>query len=133
MRDKIKNRRLELGLTLEQVGDMCGVGKSTVRKWENGMINEIGRSKIVLLSKALQVSPLFILEEDDDALTAQEMRMLKYYRLLNETGMKRALNNVQDLTQIKAYSNIEEDNEEDNEEDSIEINFSSRQEKNIEK
>lgn len=104
MRDKIRNRRLELGLTLEQVGDMCGVGKSTVRKWENGMINDIGRSKIVLLSKALQVSPLFILEEDDNALSAQEMRIVQYYRKLNEVGKDKALSNVQDLTQIKAYS-----------------------------
>lgn len=35
----IKSRRLELGMTLEEVGDLVGVGKSTVRKWESGMID----------------------------------------------------------------------------------------------
>ena len=31
----IKQLRLERGLTLEQLGDLVGVGKSTIRKWEN--------------------------------------------------------------------------------------------------
>lgn len=34
MKPDIKSRRLELGLTLEQVGQKVGVGKSTVRKWK---------------------------------------------------------------------------------------------------
>ena len=34
--EKIKRRRLDLGLTLEEVGDFVGVTKSTVRKWETG-------------------------------------------------------------------------------------------------
>lgn len=37
----LKSRRLELGMTLEDVGDYVGVGKSTVRKWENGMIDNM--------------------------------------------------------------------------------------------
>lgn len=60
----LKNRRLEKRLTLEQVGEMVGVGKSTVRKWENGMIENMGRDKIISLSKALDISPLQILEFD---------------------------------------------------------------------
>ena len=34
-REKIRNRRLDLKLTLEEVGNICGVSKSTVKKWEN--------------------------------------------------------------------------------------------------
>lgn len=60
----LKSRRLELGLTLEDVGDMVGVGKSTVRKWENGMIDNMKRDKIALLAHALQISPLQILSDD---------------------------------------------------------------------
>lgn len=66
--DKLKNRRLELGLTLEEVGNIVGVTKSTVRKWETGDIENMRRDKIALLSTALQVSPLYIMgvEEDGD-------------------------------------------------------------------
>lgn len=51
-------RRQELGLTLEEVGDYVGVGKSTVRKWEHGEIENMKRDKIALLSKILKLSPL---------------------------------------------------------------------------
>ena len=57
----LKDRRKELKLTLEDVGEATGVGKSTVRKWETGAIENMGRDKIVLLAKALKISPVDIL------------------------------------------------------------------------
>lgn len=56
--DIMHARRQELGLTLEEVGDYVGVGKSTVRKWEHGDIENMKRDKIALLSKILKLSPL---------------------------------------------------------------------------
>lgn len=56
--DIMHARRQELGLTLEEVGDYVGVGKSTVRKWEHGEIENMKRDKIALLSKILKLSPL---------------------------------------------------------------------------
>lgn len=108
MNSKIKNRRLELGLTLEEVGDICGVGKSTVRKWENGMINDIGRSKIVLLAKALQVSPMFILDNDVETRTLDksELKLLGKYNKLNGTGKQEAINRVTELTYIPQYTEL---------------------------
>lgn len=64
---KLKERRKELNMTLEEVAQKVGVGKSTVRKWENGDIENIGRSNIVKLAKALKVTPYFVMgiEEED--------------------------------------------------------------------
>lgn len=53
----IKTRRLALNLTLEDVGRQVGVGKSTVRKWETGMIENMRRDKIAKLAEVLQISP----------------------------------------------------------------------------
>ena len=47
---KIKQLRLERDMTLEQVATIVGVGKSTVRKWETGMIANMKRDKIALLA-----------------------------------------------------------------------------------
>lgn len=58
----LKSRRNELGLTLEEVGKRVGVGKSTVRKWEKGLISNMGRDKIVSLARALQMNPLDIID-----------------------------------------------------------------------
>lgn len=57
----IKQKRLEKGMTLEELGNKVGVGKSTVRKWENGMIQNMRRDKIEKLATALGISPLDIL------------------------------------------------------------------------
>ncbi len=61
----IQQRRKELGLTLEEVGKIVGVGKSTVKKWESGYIKNMRRDKIILLARALQISPLDILDSTD--------------------------------------------------------------------
>ena len=59
--DKIKKLRLMKGMTLEQVGDIVGVGKSTVRKWECGQIANMRRDKIAKLAGALGVSPSYLM------------------------------------------------------------------------
>lgn len=63
--NKIKELRLNKGMTLEELGNAVGVTKSTVRKWENGMIANMRRDKIAVLSKALDVSPAVLLGWDD--------------------------------------------------------------------
>lgn len=62
--EEIKRLRDEKGMTLEQLGDKCGVGKSTVRKWEKGIIKDMRRDKIEKLSMALGVSPSYFFEID---------------------------------------------------------------------
>jgi repressor LexA len=65
MGGKLKKRRLELGLTLEDVGNLVGVSKSTVMKWETGFIENMRRDNVALLAKALRVSPLWIMGMDE--------------------------------------------------------------------
>lgn len=60
----IKNRRIELGLTLEEVATKVGVNKATVQRWESGLIANLRRDKIAALAKALETSPAFILGFD---------------------------------------------------------------------
>lgn len=62
--EKIKKRRLELGLTMLEVAKMAGVSEATVSRWESGDIANMRRDKIVLLSNALQVPAAFIMDTD---------------------------------------------------------------------
>lgn len=62
---KIKSLRLSQNLTLEQVANEVGVGKSTVRKWETGMIANMRRDKIASLAKALHTSPAYLMGWDE--------------------------------------------------------------------
>lgn len=56
----IETRRMELGMTQEQVASEVGVTKATVSKWEKGEIENMRRDKIVKLSNALKISPLLL-------------------------------------------------------------------------
>ena len=59
--EKIKFHREKLHMTLEELGNKVGVGKSTVRKWENGMIVNMRRDKISKIASALNVSPGYLM------------------------------------------------------------------------
>ena len=61
MGDRIKRLRSENNMTLEELGNKVGVGKSTVRKWENGIIANMRRDKIASLASALGVSPAYLM------------------------------------------------------------------------
>lgn len=65
MARRIKELRQEQGLTLEQVAKVVGVGKSTVRKWETGMIANMKRDKIADLAKALGTTPAYLMGWND--------------------------------------------------------------------
>ena len=61
MGQKIKALREEHELTLEQVGEAVGVGKSTVRKWETGIIANMRRDKIAALAQVLHTTPAYLM------------------------------------------------------------------------
>lgn len=65
MKDKIKTLREQQGLTLEEVGNIVGVGKSTVRKWETGAIANMRRDKITKIAEALHTTPAYLMGWED--------------------------------------------------------------------
>jgi transcriptional regulator with XRE-family HTH domain len=94
MARKIRELRQDRGLTLEQVATVVGVGKSTVRKWETGMIANMKRDKIAALAKALGTTPAYLMgwEEADKEkespaeinLTEGEKMLLDLFRRIPE-------------------------------------------------
>lgn len=76
--DLIKKRREELGLTLEQVGDFVGVGKSTVRKWESGLIKNMRRDKLSKLADILNLSPLDLMKDDNSSQWGDDEANIEY-------------------------------------------------------
>lgn len=61
LKDLIRERRLEIGKTMEEIAKETGVSKATVQRWESGEIKDIRRSKIVDLAKALNVAPAYLM------------------------------------------------------------------------
>lgn len=61
MSEKIKSRREELDLTLEEVGDYIGVSKATVQRYESGEIKNLKLKTIEKLAEILKVSPAYLM------------------------------------------------------------------------
>lgn len=68
--EKMKALRMQQGLTLEDVGERVGVGKSTVRKWESGQIANMRRDKIVMVAKALGTTPSYLMGWEEGSASA---------------------------------------------------------------
>ena len=83
---KIKELRLSRDMTLEQVATIVGVGKSTVRKWETGMIANMKRDKIALLAKALGTTPAYLMgwKENEPKISPEEPKLTEGEKALLE-------------------------------------------------
>ena len=69
---RLRDLRAKHGLTLEQVAQQVGVGRSTVRKWETGMIANLRRDKIAKLAAALHTTPAYLMGWEDDSQTQED-------------------------------------------------------------
>lgn len=104
MGQKIYNLRIQKGLTLEELGNMVGVGKSTVRKWENGMIANMKRDKILKVSEVLDTTPAYLMGWKEDPIQRESPKIMQYYEQLNDIGKQEAEKRVEELTYLPHYT-----------------------------
>ena len=92
MAKRIRDLRQDKGLTLEQVASVVGVGKSTVRKWETGMIANMRRDKIASLASALGTTPAYLMgwkeETVEEEKTPSELQLTEGEEALLELFRK---------------------------------------------
>ena len=62
---RMKERRLQLNNTLEEVGSVVGVSKATIQRYEKGAITNIPSDKIEKIAKALSTTPAFLMGWED--------------------------------------------------------------------
>lgn len=110
MGQKIKTLREQKGMTLEELGTKVGVGKSTIRKWETGMIANMRRDKIAKIANALDVTPSYLmgwdnLSEPSSPLSTVPDELLNSFNRLNDLGKKEAVKRVNELSEISRYVN----------------------------
>ena len=111
MSTRIKELRLAKDMTLLEVANCLGVSESTVQRYESGVIANLKYDTIIDLANLFGVDPCYLmgwsapLHETDE-----EMRLLAFFRSLNDIGKRKALENIGDLTQIEKYIRVAEGN-----------------------
>lgn len=89
LNDRIKQARLNAGLTQEQLGEKIGVAKTTVAGYEKN--REPDSATLGALMDALRVDANFLFQDEmkeleSDDLTVPEIKHIKKYRTLDEYG-----------------------------------------------
>ena len=65
--EKIKALRKQAKLTQTELGDMLGVQKNAVSKWECGRVTDIPAGKIKAMAKIFDVPPSYLIDSEADA------------------------------------------------------------------
>lgn len=66
--EKIKQARLAKGYTQEELGNLVGVKKAAINKYESGIVQNLKRSMIAKLADALDIDPVSLIGFDDQLL-----------------------------------------------------------------
>ena len=61
---KIKSLRKQAKLTQTELGEMLGVQKNAVSKWECGRVTDIPAGKIKAMAKIFDVPPSYLIDND---------------------------------------------------------------------
>lgn len=103
---RIKSRREELGMSVEDLAKKINKNKATVYRYENGDIGKMPYDILKPLSDALNVSISYLLGSDSEtqSLSKSEKKLLSFYNKLNSIGQNEACKRVSELTEIDKYT-----------------------------
>ena len=92
--ERIKERRLELEMSYQDLSDATGISKSTLQRYETGYIKKVPINQIEILAKALHTTPSYLMGWEEPAspslsLTQQEETHIKKYRQMDADGKER--------------------------------------------
>lgn len=109
---RIKERRKEIGLSVDDVAAQLNKNRATVYRYESNDIENLPLNILEPLSKVLQTTPAYLMgwdikENTEIVVTKDELNLLNNYKKLNTSGKNEAIKRVEELTYINKY--IEED------------------------
>lgn len=113
--ERIKERRLKLEMSYQDLSDATQISKSTLQRYETGYIKKVPINQIEILAKALHTTPSYLMGWDAPpspslSLTQQEETHIKKYRQLDADG-KEEIDDLIDVKLAKLQRKAEEDAE----------------------
>lgn len=124
MGQMIKYYREEMQLSQEELGQSLDppVNRAAVNKWETGQVENIKRTHIQQLARKFGITPCELMcfdDKFDTPLLAEQVKtleliqkhfgkdavqLLQYFQELNAVGQSKALEDIDDLTQLSKYT-----------------------------
>lgn len=105
--ENIYNLRTSKGLTQQKLAEMSGVSQAAINLWENGK-RQPRLEQLQRISEALGVTRAYFINFDEfvqlNEIENDEEELLDDYRKLNTNGQAEARKRIQELTEIKRYT-----------------------------
>lgn len=108
--NRLKQRRLELELTVDDLAAIVGKSRATIYRYENGDIENMPTTVLEPLAQALQTTPAYLMGWEEtlpkkaptDYVVSSEKQTIpiELFQNLNDEGQKRALEYMTMLQQL---------------------------------
>lgn len=87
--ERVKERRIALGLSYQRLADKTGMSKSTLQRYEAGTIKNLPADKLGVLAAALETTPAYLMgwdESDNKPPINEEQQKIKedFLRLIKK-------------------------------------------------
>lgn len=102
MAERIKERRIAMGLTQEELGEKLGLQKSAIAKYENGRVKNIKRNTIALMSEILECTPTYLMGLDES--TAPRTRTATVINVLGHVAAGIPIEAITDIVDTEEIS-----------------------------
>lgn len=118
---KIKLRRLELGLSYQELSDLTGINKSTLQRYETGFIKKVPINQVQIIAKALNVTPGYLMGWENNkenqtyylnpeaAKMAQEIYDNPQYKVLFDATKKLKPESIKEVMKFIDYQKAKEE------------------------
>ena len=90
--ERIKEKRKELGITAEELGEKVGVNRSTIYRYEKGDIEKLPISVIEAVAKVLRTSVSYLLGTSDRHKNVSASWLVGFERSEKESRLLKAYN-----------------------------------------
>lgn len=90
--DLIRQRRLELDMTMRELSEKVGVSEATISRWESGDIANMRRDKIAALARALRVPPAVLMDWEE--YDAERIEKNNHARALYDLALEADIKNI---------------------------------------
>lgn len=106
---RIKQKRIEEGITVEDLAKKLGKNRATIYRYENNDIENLPITIIEPIAAALNTTPAYLMGWIDDPnewerIENDEENLLSYYHNLNNFGKLEAKKRIKELTMISLYT-----------------------------
>jgi transcriptional regulator with XRE-family HTH domain len=105
----IKRRRIEIGLSVDELAMKLGKNRTTVYRYESNEIENLPITLLEPLANALNTTPVRLIGWEIEktialkSLEESDAEMLESYHNLSELGQKEAIKRIKEMASVSEY------------------------------